>query len=201
MKRALNMRSCYYNFGPELETASLRISNDGVVSAAARRRQRFQVNDPDRAELYSLANYFFASRRRDSMIGLRKPRSAPTSHWPEAALFSPALIYGKLDRTARRYSGASRDFPAAEQRRGAMASRLARPQAAARRIRNCCHTARFPGSQFTPDSLIGLGASRRIRQHRSRSQAITEIAAALPQNYFREWAGGLQALFGHPREC
>jgi soluble lytic murein transglycosylase len=183
--------------GADLERASLRILECGMaLGGGPSAISAFQVNDPDvdAERLYSLANYYRLPPQEAPMIAAVEAAAAraPTSHWAEAALFLAGNYFWvqlDRDRASSYYKRVMENFTAAAdataaQWRVAWAAVLKRQPEAAEFLAD--HLRRFPGSQFTPDSLYWLGRLAEESGNTALARSYYgKLVQRFPQNYFQ----------------
>lgn len=182
--------------GASLQRAQLRILECGLalgdppteVSAS-------QITDPDvdAERSYALANYYRGLQQEPQMIAAVESAvsRAPSSTWTEASLFLAGNFYWvqlARDQASSYYKRVEEQFPDSADAdnahwRVAWTAVLKRDPDGANLLQE--HLRRFPGSQYTPDTLYWLG---RLAEE-AKTPAVArdyyrKLTQRYPQNYF-----------------
>jgi peptidoglycan lytic transglycosylase len=199
--------------GTELERAEARILECGVEmgddpsNLAARK-----IADPDvDAERdFTLADYYRGLANEPQMLAAVEAAAsrAPSSHWTEESLFLAGNYYWvnlQRDQAASYYQRLASQFPDSPNAdsalwRVAWTAVLKRQPDAAQQLED--HLKRFPGSQYTPDTLYWLGRLAEEAKDPARARGFYgKLEQRFAQTYFADLAAERMRSLGRgPKE-
>lgn len=182
--------------GANRERAQLRILECGLaLGDPPTEVLALAITDPDvdAERSYALANYYRGLQQEPQMIAAVESAvsRAPSSHWTEAALFLAGNFYWvqlARDQASTYYKRVEEQFPDSADADNAhwrvtWTAVLKRDPDGAKLLQE--HLRRFPGSQYTPDTLYWLGRlAEEAKTPVVARDYYRKLAQRYPQNYF-----------------
>lgn len=199
--------------GVDQERAQVRVLECGVeMGGDPSGLAALKIADPDvDAERdYTLADYYRGAANEAQVIAAVEAAAsrAPTSYWTARALFLAGNFYWvnlQRDQASSYYARLAAQFSASPNAdsalwRVAWTAVLKRDPDAAATLEE--HLKRFPGSQYTPDTLYWLGRLAEEAKERARARTFyTKLEARFSQTYFANCAAARLRVLGRgPKE-